>query len=249
MYVKGPWTGADLSEAASLFRQREGASGDSAPNLAPHSLQLSYELAAAAYTMDQAVWHQAGWQDFSLIVNGSLMTGAALNSGDTPLNDLTRATLQTLARLKKSALNPIGQYMGLRQAEEETESLKAIVMLLPQDGLYIVAVGFMGTGKQLGDWTPNFRMEEEAGLHEGFLQLSQEFENQLEHITFTHAAGLLGRDSLTLQDVIGELKRPGSIFRLWISGHSQGAAVMQVFVDRLLAAGVEGRYLPPSNPG
>ena len=93
MYVKGPWTGADLSEAASLFRQREGASGDSAPNLAPHSLQLSYELAAAAYTMDQAVWHQAGWQDFSLIVNGSLITGAALNMSRLSLEE-GRVTLE-----------------------------------------------------------------------------------------------------------------------------------------------------------
>ena len=245
MTVKGPWTGVNLSDVSPLFVRAPGAAlkYDGAPNRSRGTVLLSYELAAAAYTMDPERWSQAGWQDFSMLVNRQLMTGPMLNAAGTPLNDLTRTTLQTLARIKKSALNPIGQVMGLRQSGEETASLKAIVMLRPQGGLMTVAIGFMGTGKQLGDWMPNLRMTAVDGLHEGFLQLTEEFEGFLDQIAFPCAAGALNRSALSLQQIVEEMKAPGSRFRLWMSGHSQGAAVMQVFVDRLLRAGVRPEYL------
>ena len=244
MTVKGPWTGVGLSDTSMLFLRSAPASGyEGAPNHTRHSVQLSFELATAAYTMDPDRWTQAGWRDFSMLVNRTLMTGAALNSAGTPLNDLTRATLQTLARFKMSALNPVGQFLGLRQPDEETASLKAIVMLRRQGELMTVAIGFMGTGKQLGDWTPNLRMTPKEGLHEGFLQLEREFEGYLGQMVFPTAASALDRPAMTLADIIEALKAPGSRFRLWMAGHSQGAAVMQVFVDRLLRGGVRPEYL------
>ncbi len=245
MTAIGPFTGVSLSDISMLFLRPASAEGhsDGAPNHSRQALQLSFELAAAAYTMDPDCWTQAGWRDFSMLVNRSLLTGSAMNSAGTPLNDLTRTTLQTLARLKMSALNPIEQVMGLRQPGDETSSLKAIVMLKPHAGLMTVAIGFMGTGKQLGDWTPNLRMTPRDGLHGGFLQLAQEFTERLPQIEFPYGAFRLNQDSLSLAGIIETLKKPGSPFRLWVCGHSQGAAVMQVFIDRLLREGVRAEYL------
>ena len=247
MTAKGPYTGVSLSDLSTLFLRpagmRPAGQADGAPNHARRTVQLAYELACAAYTMEPESWTQAGWRDFSMLVNRTLMTGEMLNSSATPLNDLTRTTLQTLARLKMSALNPIGQFLGLRQPDEETTTLKAIVMLKPDHGLLTVAVGFMGTGHQLGDWMPNLRMQPEEGFHEGFLQLAQEFDSYLDQIVFPFGAGELGRLSLSLKDIIEDMKRPGSRFRLLLSGHSQGAAVVQVFVDQLLSQGVLRDYI------
>ncbi len=245
MDVKGPLTGVLLSDISGLFRRSPRAPGvyDGAPNHSRQSVQLSYELAAASYTMDPDVWIQAGWRDFSMMVNRSLMTGEMLNSAGTPLNDLTRATLQTLAKIKMSALNPVEQYLSLRQPDDETNSLKAIVMLKPHAGLMTVGISFMGTGKQIGDWTANLRMDPQDGLHEGFLQLTQEFTERLTQIVFPYGAFRMNRSSLTLAEIIETLKRPGSLFRLWVSGHSQGAAVMQIFIDQLLRGGVLPEYL------
>ena len=245
MTMKGPYTGVSLFDISTLFLRPAHAAQlpDGAPNHSRRTVQLSLELAAAAYTMDPDIWSQAGWRDFSMLVNSSLMTGAALNASGTPLNDLTRATLQTLARFKMSALNPIGQFLGLRQSDEETATLKAIVMLKPQMGLMTVGIGFMGTGKQVGDWTANLRMEAQDGIHEGFRQLTDEFDRQLSQIVFPYAAGVLDRSSLSLRDIIDMMKEPGCRFRLWVCGHSQGGAVMQVFIDQLLREGVRPEYL------
>ena len=245
MAAQGPFTGVSLSDISALFLRpsSDGGRSEGAPNHSKQALQQSFELAAAAYTMDPDCWIQAGWRDFSMLVNRSLITGAALNSAGTPLNDLTRTTLQTLARLKMSALNPIEQVMSLRQPGDETNSLKAIVMLKPYAGLMTVAISFMGTGRQLGDWTANLRMNPQDGLHEGFLQLTQEFTERLTQIEFPYAAFRMNRSSLNLAGIIDTLKQPGSLFRLWVCGHSQGAAVMQIFIDWLLGEGVRTEYL------
>lgn len=246
MIAQGAWTGVSLADALPLFR-RDGTQTprySGAPNHTPQTVQMSCELAAAAYTMDPERWSQGGWRDFSMLINRSLMTGPALNTGSSPLNDLTRATLQALAKLKMSGLNPVGQMLGLRnQPPEGTASLKAIVMLKPQGGLMITAIGFMGTGRQLGDWLPNLRMNAADGLHEGFLQLAQEFDSFRDQIVFPAAAEALGLPSLTLGGIIEDMKQPHSRFRLWMSGHSQGSAVMQVFTDQLLREGVRPEYL------
>ena len=238
MPVKVPMTGVDLSDTACLFPASGGA-----PELSPAAVRLSYELATAAYTMDPGRWLQAGWQDCSFLVNRSVITGEMLNSSGTPLNGLTRAALQKFARLKMSALNPVEQVMSLHQPEQESASLKAIVMIRPQGEQMIVAVGFMGTGKQLGDWEANLRMAVRDGLHEGFLQLAQEFIEKLPQIRFPWAAGVLKQPDLSLREIIDGLKQPGSPFRLWVCGHSQGGAAMQTFIDRLLQDGVRREYL------
>ena len=87
MSIKGPLTGTLLSDISTLYLRPSAAAyaREGAPNHASHTVQLSYELAAAAYTMDPDIWIQAGWRDFSMLVNRSLITGEMLNSAGTPL--------------------------------------------------------------------------------------------------------------------------------------------------------------------
>ena len=75
MTAKGPYTGVRLSDVSTLFQQT-GSAAEGAPNCSQRTLRLSYELAAAAYTMDQDNWAEAGWRDFSMLINRTLLTGA-----------------------------------------------------------------------------------------------------------------------------------------------------------------------------
>ena len=45
---------------------------------------------------------------------------------------------------------------------------------------------------------------------------------------FPQTAKELNVSSLTLSDIFNECSRPGSRFRIWMAGHSQGGAVMQI---------------------
>lgn len=101
-------------------------------------------------------------------------------------------------------------------------------------GQFLLAIGFMGTGKRFYDWISNFRFTTEEGFHKGFYQLCTYFEQGAESIVFPATAKALGLEKLTLGEVLSEMKSLSSRFRLWMAGHSQGAAVMQVFCHRLM---------------
>ena len=116
-----------------------------------------------------------------------------------------------------------------------SDTIKAVVMIKPAaDGRFVLAIGFMGTGKRFYDWFSNFRMGMEGGFHKGFYQLTQSFIKNEEHIVFPDTAEALGLAKLTLKDVLAEMRGEDSRFSLWMAGHSQGAAVMQVYCDHLL---------------
>ena len=102
------------------------------------------------------------------------------------------------------------------------------------EGRFLLAIGFMGTGKRFYDWISNFRFTTEEGFHKGFYQLCTYFEQGAESIVFPATAKALGLEKLTLGEVLSEMKSLSSRFRLWMAGHSQGAAVMQVFCHRLM---------------
>jgi len=55
-----------------------------------------------------------------------------------------------------------------------------------------------------------------------------------DEIVFPAAAQALGLEKLTLNDVFASMRSLSSPFRLWMAGHSQGAAVMQVLAHRLM---------------
>ena len=239
----GPYTGVRLDETDALFSPTRGPEGleplSGAPGLSAQAAQLSLELARTAYQMDFAPWHRAGWTDFSLLVNGALYTGERLNGGKGLTGDLARNALQALTQLRLAMPDSFGQYAELRkEGARNAEACKAVVMLRPDREGFLVAVGFMGTGRHIDDWAANLRMTLKDGLHEGFLQLAEEFFAQRTQIEFPTAAAALGRERLTLQDILSSLRGGEKIFRIWSAGHSQGAAIMQVVFDRLLSFGV-----------
>ena len=234
MAVNGHYTKCDLSDVTPLCAAWTEENGRSFPPFSHAAALLSFELAASAYDMNLDAWREAGWRDFSYQIDNELFTGAGTGkSAGGGLGGVIGDYLQRLAQSRLNRLNPISQLRGALRQREGSDTCKAIVMLHPAPGgRFIVAVGFMGTGKRIYDWFSNFRLSAEEGMHAGFLQLTKEFERNCDEISFPDTAKDLGLERLTLRDILEECRRPHSRFLLWMAGHSQGGAVMQLFALR-----------------
>jgi len=237
MEVKGRLTGHDLGSLTPLCMPWKERNGLLRPDISQGALQLSLELAATAYDLQVDPWREAGWRDFSYLVDNTLLTGSSVNGRGIAgaLSDYLRHLAQ--ARIRRS--NPITQLRGALRQREESDTCKALVMIhKAPSGRYLVGIGFMGTGKRLHDWISNFRMDSEESVHKGFLQLTREFEENMGRIQFPQTARELGLEQLTLQDILERCRRPGSPFRIWLAGHSQGGAVMQLVAWREIGRGL-----------
>lgn len=236
----GPASNISLEDTSILFDR----AGQPAGTLTRPAACLSLELAYTAYTMDLTDWIGAGWSDFSLLADGELMTGEDLNGPSTPLGELTRGVRQTLTHLHVTMRDPITQYLGLKRQQDESKSAcKAVVMTRRLGAYYVIGVGFMGTGKRVFDWIPNLRIKPENGYHAGFYRLTEDFLAEAGRIRFDGIARETGKPELTLGDILADLKNPRSRFRLWVCGHSQGAALTQILLDRLTADGVPASFV------
>ena len=235
----GQLTGASLRDAGRLFLPYGvDAFGGRRRALGLDGLKLSFELARMAYTLDVEPWMRAGWTDFSIQVDNQLITDMTSREdqsiAERKLSMLGSLKLTRARRALKES-NPLARVTGALRQLEESDTLKAVVMIHPaQDGRYVVAIGFMGTGARLYDWFSNFRVSTEDGFHKGFYQLTQTFLKNEGNIQFPDTAKALGLKALTLSDILTEMQEEDSRFSLWMAGHSQGAAVMQVYCDRLL---------------
>lgn len=223
--VQGEITGVTLGNVAPLLLPwAQDPFGALRPPLSVEAMRLSAELAGGTYTMAVDRWMQAGWRDVTIQVDGEL---SQLRRDASRLKNQWRLYQ---ARSKIRQRNPIGQVMGAIRQKEKSDTGKAVVMLHPApDGRYVVAISFMGTGSRFYDWFSNFRMTSERGIHRGFLQLARQFEDNEEQILFPETAKALGLEQLSLRQILQETRHPGSRFVLWLSGHSQGAALMQVY--------------------
>lgn len=204
------------------------------PPLSVEAVQMSALLAEATYRMDVQRWIKAGWRDVTIQVDGELTDGIEAGDGS-PVQRLTSAWKMYRVRQRIRQRNPLGQVMGAFRQREKSDTGKALVMIHPAElGRYVVAISFMGTGERFYDWFSNFRMSSEGGIHKGFLQLARQFEENEADIDFPETAQELGLDKLTLRHVLEDMKNPNSRFTLWLSGHSQGAAIMQVYAHHKL---------------
>ena len=201
------------------------------PPLSVEAVQMSARLAAATYHMEVDPWLQAGWRDVTIQVDGALTDGVEASPGEgSAMQRLAAAWKLHRVRQRIRQRNPLGQVMGAFRQREKSDTGKVLVMLHPtEDGRYVVAVSFMGTGERFYDWFSNFRMTSEGGVHKGFLQLTRQFEDNEEEISFPETAQELGLEKLTLRHVLEEDRNPNSRFILWLVGHSQGGALMQVY--------------------
>lgn len=220
----------DLSNVTPLMAAWVGDPwGKLRPPLSVEAAEMSAVLAQCTYRMDVGMWIQAGWRDVTIQVDGELTDGVDAGDGSAKQR-LASAWKLFRVRQRMRGGNPLGEVVGAWRQREKSDTGKAVVMLHPADlGRYVVAISFMGTGERMYDWVSNFRLTEENGTHKGFLQLTRQFEANEEDIDFPETARELGLERLTLRHVLEEARNPNSRFTLWLCGHSQGAAVMQVY--------------------
>ncbi len=199
------------------------------PPLSVEAAEMSAMLAQCTYHMDVNMWLQAGWRDVTIQVDGDLTDGIEPTDGSARQR-LASAWKLFRVRQRMRGGNPLGEVVGAWRQRQKSDTGKAVVMIHPADlGRYVVAISFMGTGERMYDWVSNFRLTEENGTHKGFLQLTRQFEDNEEDIDFPDTARELGLERLTLRHVLQEARNPNSRFTIWLCGHSQGAAVMQVY--------------------
>ena len=218
------------------------------PPLSVEAVRMSARLAEATYRMDVNPWLQAGWRDVTIQVDGELTDGFEPPMEEkSPVRWLTSVWKLHRVRRRIERRNPIGQMMGVLRQREMSNTGKVLVMIHPAAyGRYVVAISFMGTGSRLSDWVSNFRMSTESGIHKGFLQLARQFEGNESDIAFSETARELGLEKLTLSHILEEAKSPNSRFILWLTGHSQGGALTQVYAyhkiqeDGVLPANIVG---------
>ena len=218
----------ELSNVAPLLLPwAEDVWGGLRPPVSVEAAQMSAELSCAAYDMEIEPWLRAGWRDASILLDGEL---TAVPRHESWLGKTIRER-RVKARLHQHGA--LGEVLGTLRQVGESDTCKALVMLHPApEGRFVVGIGFMGTGARFYDWISNFRMTSQEGVHKGFLQLTKQFESYEERIQFPETARALGMRRLTLGDVLREAEHPGSRFLLWLTGHSQGAALMQVYAHR-----------------
>lgn len=228
--VPGPITGVDLTSAELLMCPwMADPWGRLRPPLSVQALQLSAEMAAGCQSLNITPWRRAGWRDVTVQVDGEAI----------PLErewqSLAAKWQRQRIRAKIRGVNPIQQVAGALKERESASTGKAVVMCSRTGGgKYIVAICFMGTGTRFYDWFSNFRISTPEGVHKGFSQLTDQFEVNESIIEFPETARELGLERLTLSHILQEAKSPDSRFRIWLSGHSQGGAVMQVWTRRKL---------------
>lgn len=240
----GRWTGCELDNTIALTMPWRVMDGRLRPEFSQTAAQLSLELAATAYDLELSAWREAGWRDVSYLVDNELLTGPSANGSGGGLSRVMSAYLQRKARARLTRQGAIGQLRGALRQREASDTCKAVVMLhAAPGGRYVVAVGFMGTGRRIYDWFSNFRLMREDGAHLGFLQLAREFEENCEAIVFPQTAKELGLEQLTLRDIFQECRRPNSRFHIWMAGHSQGGAVMQLVAYRQIMGGLLRQHL------
>ncbi len=236
--VPGAEDFCDLSHIAPLLEPWQTVNGQRFPRFSPEAARLSLALARAAYTMDMDAWREAGWTDLTFQIDNKLYSGGIVNDSGNFLHEALADWTEYWARTKAKRVNPISQIRGTLRQRETADTCKAVVMIHKAlGGRYVVAIGFMGTGRRIYDWISNLRLDNDEGLHLGFHQLTEEFIGKCPEVDFPTVASELGLQKLTLEDIFKECHKTGSRFTLWLAGHSQGGAIMQVLAYRLVMEG------------
>ena len=233
----GRYTQIDLEDLSFL----SCSCGDD-PQPDRQAARFALELAAVAYDFKVKRWLTAGWTDISIQADERVLTGVrSPQSEAAPLRQrILNEYLAVSARRHIASSHIIRRVSGMvSHRHRQRETGKAIIMIHPlAQGRYTVAIGFMGTGRRLIDWEVNNRLQHPEGFHEGFLSLCRQFMDNADRIPFDRTAQQLGLQRLSLRDMIEEAKQEDSRFRFFAAGHSQGSAVLQLWVHALITQGV-----------
>ena len=231
--VFGKGTGVRLDQAGALFLRDE--QHPEMPRLTRQGIQLSAEMVSSTYSLSLEDWQQAGWQDVHVEID-RLMTSAMQGEDGAP--EMMENLQMKLARNLLESKGPLHTITGVIRQTGEVDTCKAMVMAKTVGKKAVIAISFMGTSKRIFDWVSNLRMQAEDGMHQGFLQLTRQFESYEKGIAFPETAKDLGLEHLTLSDVLEACRSPESPFILWLVGHSQGSAIAQIYMDHKLKSGV-----------
>jgi len=196
-------------------------------------LLLCKRLSQAAYDFELDGFLQDGWRDVTVASGDFFRTGY-----DAVTREERRDALRVAEKAAgRSHPNLIGQVLSIRQKDNPV--IKALVMArpLPRDR-WQIAVAFTGTLRKLADWSVNFDVLPDDGFHAGFMRFVREFEELCDRIRFDSIAINMALPILTLSDVLHDLEKADSRFELLVTGHSQGAAAMQIFLYRLFQRGI-----------
>ena len=234
----GPWTGHRLDELSALCAPWVSGNGGRLPPFSQSAARLSLELSALAYEKDGEPWAQAGWRDISC---------RAEKAGENPERAAEAAVPGRLRRLLRQAPRLKNRFVRLQESmrmKRKRTSEKQVFLAHPLgNGRFLIAIGFMGTAHQLSDWQVNLKINRASGAHQGFWEMARALEEREEEITFPETARALGLKRLSLRDMIAECTAPGSRFTFWLSGHSQGGAVLQLYAWSLFKRGFLRQYL------
>lgn len=173
----------------------------------------SLSFSKAAYNMRIKPFITDGWIDYTLIYEGKIQSKADYWNLEPSTGN------KILSSVKQLMLS---------------QSTKAVVMARPlSNNQAIINITFTGT-KHAPDWLNNFKVSVSNHLHKGFYELAVQFDSLINQITLPHLAKTFGRENLTLSEVFEEAKKPNSQFKIWITGHSQGGSLTQVYIAEFL---------------
>ena len=233
MPTYGVYTQVDLEDVAPLFDSPlRGYSREAG--------RFALELAAAAYDFQLRPFLDAGWTDMTMQIDRRLLKGLRAAEEDQSFRrNISNLWTEAVAQRLKDASGMLLSARAMVKQVWESDTGRAVVMLhKAPNNRWVVAIGFAGTGKRLVDWVPNFNFSHQDGLHAGFESIMRQFAANAPNMTFPAAASALGLDSLTLPDIIDSMKHPDSPFYLFAAGHSQGGAVVQLWINHLMEQGV-----------
>lgn len=234
----GAITYADLAHTHDFsLACHEDAWGVSRIPFSPQIARMSTELAANAYDLTLQPWMDAGWEDCTFIIEEKIVT--LDHENNSRLAALESGWKLRRARSLIQGVRPVADLTRAFRQLLVTDMGKAIVMTrIGEDSRQIIAISFIGTTEKYFDWFTNFKLHRQTGMHHGFLELARQFHTRTPQVLLPKLAAARGEETYTLADAILDAKEPDSPIVFWLSGHSQGGAVVQTFTHLLLSQGI-----------
>jgi hypothetical protein len=198
--------GAFDASAFSSLQYASEPSGYRRAEPSKYLAQKSMRYAEAAYGNDFTPYLEDGWQDVVLVEDGKPFFQA---TAENPKMAISQRELELLGQTGKS---------------------RAVVASRVVNGSPLILITFAGTRASAGEWLDNLNYQLKDGLHAGFSAVAENFDAGAKNIGLPALAKKLGREGLSLSDLIGQNGEAA----LWIAGHSQGGGVAQAYIGRCL---------------
>lgn len=186
-------------------------------------LKLCLELSHSAYNLLLDKYAIADWQDINIYTDNSIKNLDEFN--------IIRFK-QPKSSSKFQGVKLIYQYAKHKITNNHYP--KAFVASHKAGAKHVIAISIAGTGKSLNDWANNIDMAVVNSFHSGFYKGEQYLEALAKKLELPETAATMGLDKLSLYDVYKACTKEDSPFIILVTGHSKGAAITQILVQRLV---------------